>query len=132
MQAVCTRTSLLRALALSTLIATLMTTQSHAMSRTKRRVAIIAPFTTALFLISENARTLATEAYNKSTIALLHLLQHCPLSENSQQEIANKIETLNTTRADSKFTSDRLRALFKDFKDLVDICKAGKDAYQWL
>ncbi len=94
------------------------------------RIAIAVSATAILFLSSENARTLTCKAYYKSLIAALRLLQSCPLPASAHEKLANKIEQLEalyTTRTGESFTSENLRAMLKEFKDLWDVIKAGKE-----
>lgn len=134
MEAVRTHKSLLVAL-LFGISVSMVPTQLDATIITKKRVAIAVPIAALLLLCSENARTLTTKAYYKSKIAALRLLQHCPFSDSMQQKITNNLEqteALYTTRSGSSFTGENLKTLLKEFKDLVDACKAGKDVYGWM
>jgi len=114
---------------------TVGSTQLSALSSMTKRIVIAVPFATTLCICSENARLLASKTYNKTAIAALHLLKHCPLPARQQEWVGNKLEetqALEATRSGENFTSDKLKSLLKEFKDLVDICKAGKDAYGWV
>jgi len=98
-------------------------------------IAIVITATTLLLMSSENARTLTCKAYYKSILSALRLLQACPLPASVQEKIANKIEeieTLYATRAGENFTSENLRAMLKEFKDLWDEAKAGRDFCLWV
>lgn len=102
---------------------------------TKTHIIILLGVATTFLLCSENARTLVAKAYLRSEIATLRLLLKCPLTSAMKQAIETKIDNLEaiyTTRSVNNFTSENLKALLKEFKELVDVLKAGKDIAGWV
>ena len=155
MQSVNNTKSLVSALFIVALISSMMPTQALCMDQTQqiaisvqkqlekttpqfsliKKIAVLASFTTVFLLCSERARTLTCKAYYKSLIAALKLLKQCPLPVSLQEKLTSKIEYLENlyaTRSGNNFTSEDFKALLKEFKELVDVCKAGKDASEWL
>jgi hypothetical protein len=130
-----TRTSLKGALILSIFATALIPTRMSADYSTIKRVAIVGSIAGALLIVSENARRISTKAFYKAIIGSLHMMQHMPVSDETHQKIANLIaeyEALYVTRSGDKFTGDHLKALLKEFKELMDACIAAKTLGTWV
>ena len=102
---------------------------------TKRNLVITVAFIALLNICSENARDLTTKISYNTLLGILRLLKQCPFTPELKAKIDAKIEALEAQlnqRSPNQFTGEKLKALLKEFKELVDISKAGVDAYKWL
>lgn len=102
---------------------------------TKRNLVITVAFLALLNICSENARDLTTKISYNTLLGTLRLLKQCPFSPELKAKIDAKIESLEaqlSQRSPNQFTGEKLKALLKEFKELVDISKAGVEAYKWL
>lgn len=98
-------------------------------------ILIITGITATYVACSEKTRTVMTKATLNSIITALRLLLKLPLTIAMKQSIQAKIEhleTIYTTRAGNKITGDDIKAMLKEFKEMIDAIKAGKDVYGWL
>jgi hypothetical protein len=101
---------------------------------TKQKILIIATTATGFLLCSENARTLIAKGTLKSVLASLHLLLSLPLSDAMKQVIQAKIEyleTMYTTRGNIELTGEVLKAMIKEFKEMIDGAKAIETVATW-
>jgi hypothetical protein len=102
---------------------------------TNRNLVITISFLALLNICSENARDLTTKISYNTLIGILHVLKQCSFSPELKAKIDTKIAALEaqlSQRSPNQFTGEKLKALLKEFKELVDITKAGIEAYKWL
>lgn len=116
-------------------------TAENATSRTvdliksHKKILITASVTLTYLACSEKARIVANKATLNCIMASLQLLLKLPLTDTLKQSIHEKIdhlETIYTNRAGYKITSEDLKAMLKEFKELIDVIKAGKEVYGWI
>lgn len=130
-----THTSVFGGLFFALAAATMTPTHLSASVITTRRVAILGSFAAVFLICSENARTITKKAFCKAEIVAYQLAQHLPLSDSFKQKISDKLtekEALYITRSGNHLTGENLKAFLKEFKELWDITKAGKEMYTWL
>lgn len=139
MNTVRTHKTLFSALLLGILMSSMTPTKLQAIDFasliTNKRLAIVVPFTVVLLACSDNARKLTTQAYYKSKIAAFKMLKQLPLSSNTQQkysEIIDETDAQCTKRSGENFSGENLKNLLKDFKEMIDIFKNGKELLIWL
>jgi len=102
---------------------------------TSRNLVITGAFLALLNICSENARDLTTKISYNTMLGFLRLLKQCPFPPELKAKIDAKIGALEaqlSQRSPNEFTGEKLKALLKEFKELVDISKAGIEAYKWL
>jgi hypothetical protein len=135
MEAIRTHNPLMGTLLLGVLTISMFPTHLSADVITTKRVAILGTFTAALLLCSENAQTLGTKALYNTKMAALRVLKQCSVSSSMEKKCTDWIEESEasyTKRSGNVFTKDNFKALLKEFKELWDATKAGKELFVWL
>lgn len=127
--------SCIRTLIFCLLTASITPSYMQAEHGTARTIALAGAFTAALLLCSNNAHALAAKAYFKAKITALRAARCCAISEDFERKCTDMIEETDAdcaTRSAKEFSRDDYKTLAKDFKELWDATKAGRELFKWV